>query len=120
MLVRGASYNCETCRANRINFIDAEGRLRTVTEAEYEGCENPPLGMGHVTEEGQHLERCPKAIIRDTEWWPSFEDAWYWREHGGCWPIGNGWMEQAAIFLDALKYLNGELTKYGRRTDNNR
>lgn len=66
-------------------------------------------------EDGTEINRCPKAILRDTEWWQEFEDAWWWKRDGGDWPIGKGWMEQSATFLDGYKLMEMEISRYGRR-----
>jgi hypothetical protein len=121
MLARGAAYDCETCRAGIVRIQGPDGKIQSVSKDRYEGCHGPAMGLPHMDDEtDEPIDRCPKALLLETEWWPEFEDAWYWREHGGCWPVGGGWMDQSAIFLDAIKFLNGELGQYGKRHDDNR
>jgi|GEM_PF-2934821 len=108
----GGEYECEQCQLEVVRIEQEDGSIEVISKPDYFGCKGEPKCPPIMREDGTLLERCPKAMIRDTEWWDEFFDAWWWKRKYGDWPEDGGWMSQAALFLDAMRLMDVEVDSY--------
>ncbi len=107
-VAKQGALSCERCAADEGNQ-----RRKGPSKKEILGCHARPRGTFYYWPDGKRLERCPRKLLSEVEWWGEFWDAWNWAQPpGGVLPVGGSLYEQSATFMQAYKLFNQMLAYF--------